>query len=55
MQLYVPLIEKARAKLAGSYEALIGGGLSDAMLSLTGFPCTDYILKVIFLTKIVHK
>lgn len=38
-QLYVPLIEKALAKLYGGYECLVGGHLSEAMTNLTGFPC----------------
>lgn len=38
-QLFVPLIEKAMAKLYGGYHRLSGGYTSEGMTSLTGFPC----------------
>lgn len=43
-QLWVSLIEKAFAKLYGSYDALNGGAASDAFSLLTGFPCETVII-----------
>jgi len=37
-QLWPPLIEKAYAKMYGSYRSISGGEISEALLDLTGFP-----------------
>ena len=43
-QLWVPLIEKAAAKLFRCYEALTGGTMSEALHLLTGYPTTQILL-----------
>ena len=44
--LWVPLIEKAYAKLYGSYRAIIGGNTSEALRDLTADFVEDYNLEV---------
>lgn len=43
-QMYVPLIEKACAKLFGSYGDLIGGQTEEGLQLLTGAPCEHIAL-----------
>lgn len=40
-QLWVPFLEKAYAKAHGSYAAISGGYIREALLDLTGAPCEE--------------
>lgn len=38
-ELWVPLIEKAYAKLSGCYQATTSGSIDDALVDMTGYAC----------------
>lgn len=44
-QLWVPLIEKALAKMYGCYECLDGGQIITGLSILSGYPCEKVTLK----------
>lgn len=44
-EFWVPLLEKAYAKLHGTYEALNGGSMSEALVDLTGGASDKYHLR----------
>lgn len=44
--MWVPLLEKAFAKIKGSFEHLNGGNVSEAMVELTGGVSEKYNLRV---------
>ncbi|GBG24010.1 Calpain [Hondaea fermentalgiana] len=44
-ELWVSLLEKAYAKLHGSYDALIGGYVDGALRDLTGLACEELVLR----------
>lgn len=53
--MWVPLIEKAYAKLHTCYEALISGFIDDALSELTGFVAEKVILHDVRTATFPHK
>ena len=43
-ELWVPLIEKAYAKLFGCYQTLISGSIDDGVVDMTGFVCEKKVI-----------
>lgn len=54
-QLWVPLIEKALAKLNGCYESLTSGSIVEGLATITGFPCMSIQIELNQLEKIWAK
>ncbi|CAE7548171.1 sol [Symbiodinium natans] len=46
-QLWVPVLEKAYAKAHGSYKAISGGSVAEALQDLTGAPCESIDLEAV--------
>ncbi|KAI2804038.1 Calpain-15 [Blomia tropicalis] len=46
-QLFVPLIEKAMAKMYGCYESLVSGQTTEGLSAFTGFPCRSIRTQVV--------
>ena len=53
-ELWMMLLEKAYAKLHGSYYLLKGGFVSEALMDLTGCPTSTYNLSDDFVQHFVH-